>query len=58
MTFLLTIAIYLVKTEIVLLVAKKMQIAFKYLYFLDIFLEKKVLILLDSTKLNQYVIEF
>ena len=35
-----------------------MQILFKYLDFLDIFLEKKALILLEVTNLNQHAIEF
>ena len=34
-----------------------MQILAKYLDFLDIFLEKKALILLEITKINQHAIE-
>ena len=57
-TFLLTMAIYLAKkTQIVLLVAKKLKILIKYLDFSDIFLEKKALILPETTELNQYAIK-
>ena len=45
------------KTQIVLLVAKKVKILIKYLDFLDIFLEEKALILSEAIKLNQNAIE-
>ena len=58
MTFLLKIAIYLIrKTQIALLIAKKILVLAEYLDFLDIFSKKKTLILLKITKLNQFVIE-
>lgn len=51
----LIILIYLVKkAQIALLIAKKVKISVKYL---DIFLKKKVLILLKMTKLNEYAIK-
>ena len=43
--------------KIALLVIKKMQILFKYLSFLNVFLKKKALILLETTNLNQHAIE-
>ena len=50
--------IYLAKkTQIALLVAKKVEILRKYLDFLSIFLKKKTLILLKITELNQYAIK-
>ena len=53
MTFLLIIAIDPArKTQIILLVAKNVQILIKYSDFLDIFLEEKALILLETTNLN------
>lgn len=45
------------KTQIVLLLAKKIKILAKYLDFSNVFSEKKVLILLEKTKLNQYAIK-
>ena len=52
-TFLLTIIIHLAKkAQIALLVIKKMQIQSKYLGFLNIFLEKKALILLEANNFN------
>ena len=58
MIFLLTIAIHLAKkAQIVLLIAQKVSILNEYLDFLDIFLEKKNLILLKATKINQHVIK-
>ena len=57
--FLLTMAIYLVmKAQITLLIAKKVQILAKYLDFSEIFLKKKALMLLKTINLNQYIIEF
>ena len=44
------------KAQIILLVAKKVQILNKYLDFSDIFLDEKALILPKTIKLNQYVI--
>ena len=46
------------KTQIALLVIKKIQILFEYLNFSNVFLKKKALILLEATNLNQYAIEF
>ena len=40
------------KTQMALLVSKKVQIPGKYSDFLNIFLEKKALILLETTNLN------
>ena len=52
-TFLLIIVIYQTKkTQIALLIIKKVKIPTKYLNFLDIFLEKKALVLLKTTNLN------
>ena len=52
-TFLLTMAIYPArKTYIALLIVKKIQIATKYLDFLDIFLKEKALVLSTATNLN------
>ena len=45
------------ETQIALLIIKKMQIPSKYLDFLDVFLEKKALILLKATNLNQHAIK-
>ena len=45
------------KTQIVLLIAKKVKTLTKYLDFLNNFLEKKALILAVVTNLNQYAIE-
>ena len=42
---------------IALLIIKKVQILFKYLDFLDIFLEEKTLILLETIDLNQHTIK-
>ena len=51
--------IYLAKkTQIVLLVSKKIWILTKYLDFSNIFLEKKALILPKATKINQHAIKF
>ena len=41
------------EAQIALLVIKEMQIPFKYLDILDIVLEKKILVLLAVTKINQ-----
>ena len=58
MTFLLTMAIHPArKAQIVLLVAKKVQILSKYLDFLYVFSKKKALILSETTKLNQHAIK-
>ena len=46
------------KTQIALLAIEKMQILSEYLDFLDVFLERKALILLEATNLNQHAIEF
>ena len=45
------------KAKIALLITEKMNILTNYLYFSDIFLEKKALILLEITDLNQYAIK-
>ena len=45
------------EAQIGLLIAKEVQILFKYLDFLDVFSKKKALILLEVTELNQYAIE-
>ena len=58
MTFLLTIAIYLAKkTQIALLIIKKVQISSEYSDFLNVFLEKKVLVLSTAINLNKHVIK-
>ena len=58
MSFLLIIVIYLAKkTQITLLVVKKIKISSKYSDFLDFFLKKKVLSLSVATNLNQYAIK-
>lgn len=50
--------IYIAKIAyIALLFIKKVKILIKYLEFLDIFLEKKTLILLELIKLNEYIIK-
>ena len=46
------------EASIVLLVIKKVEILFKYSNYSDVFLEKKTLILLEITDVNQYVIKF
>ena len=52
------ILIYLAwEVYIVLLIIKKVKILIKYLDFLNVFLEKKALVLLKLTKLNQYAIK-
>lgn len=52
-TFLLKISIYSVKeTQIPSLIAEEAKILTKYLHFLDIFSEKKALILSEITNLN------
>ena len=57
-TFLLTIAIHLArKAQIALLVVKEVKIPTEYSDFSDVFLVKKALILLETTKLNQYAIK-
>ena len=40
-----------------MLVAKEVQILFKYSDFLDVFLEEKTLVLLKATNLNKYAIK-
>ena len=45
------------KTQIALLVAKKVKILIKYSNFLNVFLEEKTLILPKTTKINQYAIK-
>lgn len=40
-----------------MLIAKKLKILAEYSDFLDVFLEEKVLVLLERTNLNQYAIE-
>lgn len=58
MTFLLIMVIHLAKkTQIILLLMKKVTIKKKYLDFINVFLEKKASILLKITNLNQYAIE-
>lgn len=58
MIFLLIIAIYLAKkTQINLLITKKIIILEEYFDFLNIFLEKKTLVLLEITNFNQYTIK-
>lgn len=57
-TFLLIIAIYAArKVQITLLLIEKFKISAKYLNFLDMFSEKKTLVLPKLTKLNQYIIK-
>ena len=57
-TSLLTMAIHLAReAQIASLVAEKLKIPNKYSDFLDVFLEKKALILLKTTMLNQHAIE-
>ena len=52
-SFLSTIAIHPAKeAKMTLLVFKKVQILSKYLDFLDIFLEKKALVILAAINLN------
>ena len=52
-TFLLTMAIHpAIKTQIALLISKKVQILAKYWDFLNVFLEEKAVILPKATKLN------
>ena len=49
--------IYLAKkAQIALLLAKKVTVLTKYLYFADVFLEKSVNILLKQTKVNEHTI--
>lgn len=58
MTCILTILIHLAKkAQIILLIAEKVKISTKYLYFLEIFLEKKTFVLLEITNLNQHIIK-
>ena len=58
MTFLSIIAIHLTrKAQVALFIAKKAKIPTKYSDFLNVFLEEKVLILLEATKLNQHTIK-
>ena len=45
------------KTHIALLIAKEVKISTNYLDFLDVFSEKKALILSKITDLNQYAIK-
>ena len=45
------------KAQIALLITKKVKILIKYWNFLDVFLEKKALILLEIINLNKYAIE-
>lgn len=45
------------EVQIALLIAKEVKIPNKYSDFLDIFLEKKALVLLEMTKFNQHVIK-
>lgn len=45
------------KAQIALMLAKKIKISTKCSNFLDIFLEKKALVLLKITKLNQHSIK-
>ena len=45
------------KAQIALLIAKKMKIPTNYLDFLDVFLEKKALVLLEIIELNQHAIK-
>lgn len=50
--------IYLVKkVQIYLLIIEKVIIPKKYSDFFNVFLEKKTLVLLEITKLNQYAIK-
>ena len=54
----LKIIIYLArKTQIALLLAKKVTIASKYLDFANIFLKKLVNVLLKQTRANKYIIK-
>lgn len=45
------------KAQIALLLTKKVKITTKYLDFSNVFSEKKALVLLKLTELNQYAIE-
>ena len=55
---LLTMAIHPAgEAQITLIVAEKMQILSEYSDFSDIFLEKKTLVLLAATDLNQHAIK-
>ena len=45
------------KAQIALLVVKKVKISNKYLDLSDVFLKKKILILLEIIELNQHAIE-
>lgn len=45
------------KTQIALLLTKEVIISAKYSIFSNIFIDKKALILLEITKLNQYTIK-
>ena len=57
LTFLLIMAIKLArKTQIILLLAKKVQILIKYLDFLYVFFEEKALILPAAIDLNKHAI--
>lgn len=54
----LIIIIYLTrKALIALMLTKKFKIPFEYTNFIDIFLEEKILLLLELTELNQYIIK-
>ena len=58
MISLLTMAIHPAKkAQIVLLVTKEVKIPIEYSDFLDVFLEKKALILPEASKLNQHAIK-
>ena len=46
------------KAQIALLIAKEVKILIKYLDFLNVFLKKKALVLLETAESNQYVIKF
>lgn len=57
-TFLLIMVIYLAReAQIALLLTKEVTIPKEYFDFINVFLEKKSLMLLKITDLNQYAIE-
>ena len=58
MIFILTMIIYLAKkVQITSFVTKKVKILAKYSDLSDVFLEKKVLVLLEIIDLNKYAIK-
>lgn len=45
------------KAQIAFLLIEKVKISDKYLDFINVFSEKKALVLLEQTKLNEYIID-